>query len=975
MQGALPELSEKLQEYGALPCQLIDTNGDQQPRVLGYLDLKASSPGWRRPVVVENAGRPCVHVFDGRQGVSNEEIAHWCWRIALRGDGAWVSVLLPGRLDVYRTELNRDEVKPKLVVSSNPGDMALPQFLNDVRAGQDDIARRRYLTQLLDDSAQAAAEHGLSETDALSLVGRGLFWRFLVDRNLLAGLEPQDVCETARTWEQCLDNKSRASRTFQWLDKTFNGGLLPFEGKVRDFRSELFSSVLGNIAHGATSTGQLRLPTEWNEVNFSYVPVGLLSEVYEAFAHHIDADEAARKSIHYTPAHLVEFIVTQALAQLPPGGRPRVLDPAAGAGVFLVTAFRKLVEREWQEKGTRPKRRRIREILNKQLVGLDIDGRALRLAELALYLTALELDPAPKPLNELAFDTLRDNVLFDLSQIQHGSLGPVADRHRGQFDLVIGNPPWTAKAKASREKSAWVTHTRPIAQERLAEERAQNFDFPDTNMDLPFVWRAMEWAKPRGRIALVTHARWLFGISPRATDARNNLLHAIRVTGILNGSALRLTRVWPEVSAPWCVLFAMNEKPEPFERAAFQFISPALDAEVDSEQARVRVDWLDAQVVRVVEVLERPWALKMRFRGNRLAARALETMRQQGEPLGQYLQRLGTEFKNGYQVGGQAGKQLDASHMLGMPDTKGADTLGFVVDAESLPRFNRRTLLRTRDPKIYKAPLLLLRRAIPAKRSEPRAHRCSANVAFDAMLSGVSLVGIESANDLLIYLQLVFQSAAYAFHELLVDPQFGVFVDAIYLESLELFPIVPLDRLSSDDRDQARRLSARLSNSWSEGLADEIDSFVFDTFDLSIVERQAIHDTLDAALPSTVSKRKSVRPPLVQERQHFIDTLAGSLDSVLSASELRVGVREREDLAWKPWRIIEVCISRNGKWSEMPAPMQAFLEEADANGASLVVVRASETTWFIGLMLRYAMWTPTRARLLATDLIAERASP
>ena len=61
-----------------------------------------------------------------------------------------------------------------------------------------------------------------------------------------------------------------------------------------------------------------------------------------------------------------------------------------GRGI-LVTVLRKLVEREWRQTGHRPNRQRIRKILNEQLVGFDIDGRALRLAELALYLTALEL--------------------------------------------------------------------------------------------------------------------------------------------------------------------------------------------------------------------------------------------------------------------------------------------------------------------------------------------------------------------------------------------------------------------------------------------------------------------------------------------------------------------------------------------------------------------------------------------------------
>ena len=969
------DLAQELMGYGALPSQLVDVNRDDESRVLSYLDLRTPSPGWRRPVIVENAGRPCVHVFDGRVRTTENDVTGWCWRISLRGDGAWVGVLEPGRLRVYRADVARDEVRPVEVASAMAGEWALPKFLSDVSAGQDDIARRRYLTKLLEGSAQAATALGLSQTDALSLVGRGLFWRFLYDRNLLVGVTPHDVSETASTWEQCLDNKTRALRTFRWLDDTFNGGLLPFDGKPREFDPEVFSAVLGNIAHGATETGQLRLPTDWQEVNFSYVPVGLLSEVYEAFARKMNPEEAAAKSIRYTPSHLVDFIVAQAFADLPDGGRPRILDPAAGAGVFLVTAFRKLVEREWREKGERPKRRRIREILNKQLVGFDIDLRALRLAELALYLTALELDPKPQPLNELTFDALRNSVLFDLSEVDHGSLGPIDERFRNAFDLVIGNPPWTAKAKGLADKKAWVEHTKCILTERLGEARADAFDFPDTNPDLPFVWRAMEWAKKGGRVALVTHARWLFGISDRAKQARDDLLEATRVTGILNGSALRLTKVWPGVDAPWCVLFATNEPPRPFDRAAFQFVSPALDATIDSQQARVRIDWLDAQVVLASEVLERPWALKARFRGNRLAARALASMQERGEMLGEYLHSLGTKFWNGYQVGSKAGKQQDAHHMIGMPDTKDAGPLGFIVDVDALPRFDRKTLLFHRDPSIYRAPLLLLRKAVLADLSRPRTHISDQAVAFHESFHGATFATVASGGEIAAYLQVILQSSAYPFFEILSDGQYGVFVDAIYLESALLLPIVPFDRLSEAQRSHARHLSKLLATGLTGDLAREIDSFAFETFALSSVEREAIRDTLDTALPSTESKRRAVSAANERERAQFIATLTDSLQNVLSASRLRALVRERRDLSWSPWRVLEVCVSSNGAWSEVEPPVGEFLEEADANGASLVVVRASETTWFLGLLERYALWTPTRARLLAGDLIAERSSP
>ncbi len=976
MSSDVTSLVQELRAYGALSNQLIDMSADDQPRVLSYLDLRASSPNWRLPTIVESNGRPCVHVFDGRSGVTQEQIGHWCWRIALRGDGAWIGILEPGTLRVFRADVSKNAIDPVEVEAVTRGEWALPQFLSDVSAGQNDIARRRYLTKLLDSSARSATTLGLTQLDALSLVGRGLFWRFLVDRNLLAGLAPSDICDTAKAWEQCLDNKARALRTFHWLDVTFNGGLLPFEKNPKTFDPEVFSRVLGNIAHGATETGQLRLPSDWQEVNFSYVPVGLLSEVYEAFAHNIDTEDATSKSIHYTPSHLANFIVGQALERLPEDSCPRLLDPAAGAGVFLVTALRKLVEREWQITQKRPLRRRIRDILNKQLVGFDVDGRALRLAELALYLTALELDPKPKPLNELKFDALRDSVLFDLSSNPHGSLGSIEKRFQRKFDIVIGNPPWTAKAQGVSEKDAWVKQSRSVVRERLGKVREATFDLPDTNMDLPFVWRAMAWAKCGGRIALVTHARWLFGLSERAIRTRNDLIEAVRVTGILNGTALRRTKVWPEIDAPWCVLFATNEPPRYCDSStyAFQFVNLALDAEPDSRQTRIRIDWFDSYTVAAAEVIEYPWTLKARFRGNRLATRVLRSMQQTGMELGDYLKELGLKFNNGYQVGGEARKekQQSATHMRGLPDTKGSGQLGFVIDTEALQPFNRDKLLSPRSPTIYRAPLLLVAESISADRLAVRVSLANRDVAFHQSYHGLSFAGLKESDLLAQYLQLWLQSSVMIFCELLMDGRYGVERDALYQESLSYLPIVPLYALSNAQKLRLTAISKRLVGSLNQELADEIDDFVFDTFDLSEADRQAIEDTLATAMPSTSAKRKATGEVPCEEREKFISTLNESLNEVLSASGKQAVVRERTDLQWRPWKMLEVCFAGNATVSPEDMPLDAFLNEAESNGASLVTVKLDEDTWLIGLLDRYTWWTATRARLLATDLLASR---
>jgi hypothetical protein len=169
-------------------------------------------------------------------------------------------------------------------------------------------------------------------------------------------------------------------------------------------------------------------------------------------------------------------------------------------------------------------------------------------------------------------------------------------------------------------------------------------------------------------------------------------------------------------------------------------------------------------------------------------------------------------------------------------------------------------------------------------------------------------------------------------------------------------------------------LSKKITTSLTQELADEIDDFVFDTFKLSEPDRDAIRDTLDSGLPSSNSKRKAAGLVSFIERANFLSTLQDSLNSVLSASDLRANVRERPDLQWSPWRMMEICISTDGSWCDAGVPVGDFLVEADAGGASLVMVKITGTTWLIGLLDRYVWWTPTRARLLATDLLVRQSS-
>lgn len=997
------ELTQALRHYGALPSQLVSLTSEE-PATLRYADLLRAPVEGAQPVAVELQGQPRAYVFDDRtRQATPQTLVSWIRRIAFRGDADYVGVLRPGQLDVYAAALGSETV-PREIQGLPDGQLRFPTLLHAPPKGHTESVRKE-LRNLLLGSIAKVGEHGVKNPDdALSLVGRALFWRFLIDRKLLEGIDLNEICEGARSLEACLDRKSRALKTFEWLDETFNGGLLAFDDArpPRNFPDTVFG-VLSNIARGATPQGQLRLPTDWNEVNFAHIPVGLLSEVYEAFSHDSDPEKAKKDSIFYTPRHLAEFVVDEAMDALEGVEEPRVLDPAAGAGVFLVAVFRALVAREWKRTGGPPSRAVVRRILNKQLTGFDINGPALRLAELALYLTAIELDPVrkPRPLSLLKFKPpLRDNVLFLRGGGRdQGSLGPVKAPFKEAFDLVVGNPPWrgTEKGEASEgpapeksdrskekppPKKQWVSDTRALVAARLKDDaRAESFDFPDTNPDLPFVYRAMEWAKPEGQIALVTHARWLFLQSKPARDARRNLLECVQATGILNGASLRRPSVWPNIEAPFCLLFARNVRSQPED--AFHFVTPRHLPEAPGRPNQLRIDWADATDVPVSAAIAEPWLLKLRFRGTTFDAGVLRRLVAQFPALSKYLEGdLKTCLENGYIKGGRA---KDATGMgdlkdLGTEKARGRSqrdepvrTHPFRLNISSLEPFREKKLHRPRERAIYVAPLLLVRQSPPKDPSSPRSVIAEQDVAFSQSWHGASFADVPQGLDVARYLQVLLQSKLFLWFQVLTDGGFGVERERYVKENLEAFPVVPYAKLSAKQRREAASLSEALwQDGWTAGLATRIDDFVFEVFGLDDVDGDTVRDTFDTALTYSRDRQNAMKPPTREQTDSFVAVLSEELNIIWESKGAEARVRRRAEVSAGPWEVLQVDRTLPGARgpADVALPWVQFLKQADEAGASLVVVRVSGKTTLIGMLRQYRLWTRTRARMLVTTLLS-----
>src|SRR5258706_10668933 len=301
------------------------------------------------------------------------------------------------------------------------------------------------------------------------------------------------------------------------------------------------------------------------------------------------------------------------------------------------------------------------------------------------------------------------------------------------------------------------------------------------------------------------HGRLLFKQSLPGRLARNDLFQAVRVTGVLNGAAIRQTDGWPGVDAPFCLIFAKNEPRQTTD--AFYYVSPEMEDALN-RRGRSRIDAKSARVVHHSDLAVDQFVLKTLFRGTTLDRSVLgKILTAAPLTLGGYWKREKLVNGLGYQVGGRAGTQQDSAALHGLPELTRQRLTGFKVDTRKLPAFARPTLLFPRRRAIYTAPIVLIAQSPSVDRAIPRAALATRDIVYDRSFFGFSCAGHRDADEIAKYLLVLFNSAIPLYTALLTSSQFGVERDAYLKEDVERQPIRPLDELKPGQRKRLRTLA------------------------------------------------------------------------------------------------------------------------------------------------------------------------
>jgi len=528
---------------------------------------------------------------------------------------------------------------------------------------------------------QSAHEELKASRDfAQRLIGRCIFTSYLIDRGIAQPFLPHGLSADVTQMFGTVDS---TFRLFKWLRGTFNGDLFPMDdpGAEHQRLSDTHLGLLRDFIEGRSLlSGQGRL----FRFRYDAIPVDLISSIYQQFARSSAADAAHVQGLHYTPVELVHLTLDPVFEALPMAAR--VIDPTCGSGAFLVEAFRRLVWKRAQ--GGPASRAIVREVLYKQLYGIDINRSALGIAAFSLYLAALELDEEPvKDILDLKFDRLIGVTLFEADTVHDELPEEITGCY---FDAVVGNPPWT-----------FVAQSKPVRKRKSGDDRSSR---PRRSPDQEFLWVAARLAGDAGRIGMIMKASPFFSKDQHAIQAREALLRTLQPAALVNLSALRKEGLFPDATGPALLFFGRCALMDQQDRLLVGSIPWTPDFR---RNGVFHIGPGEFRSVPLSRVLRTPPMLKAAAFGTVRDGWLIEKLEHSFPTLEKVLDEAGLNARGqGFQVQGGDSNEPPAHYReLNVLTPEGYTP--FRLNERALPRFAHESLHRLRNPTIFNGPLLI----------------------------------------------------------------------------------------------------------------------------------------------------------------------------------------------------------------------------------------------------------------------------
>lgn len=439
---------------------------------------------------------------------------------------------------------------------------------------------------------------------------RLLFTCYLIERQMINGKHfagDPVLSHIGEKYERLIDMLNDLSlsqarealfRLFGHLKVHFNGSLLDTDlNKEKKDVTDAHMRIIRSFLNGDDlKTGQYTL-SFW-AYDFSAIPIETISAIYQGFISE-QGKLQQTSGAYYTPPHLAELTVDILLENYnKPLYESKVLDPACGSGVFLVSMFNRMANQWIYKHDQHHRKTRAKELLNileNRLFGIDINKTACHITCFSLYVAVLD-HLEPWDVDKLREQGLKFPKLLLASGeqqpenkqktiIEGNFFDPKLKLDFANFDLVIGNPPWVSKGKCKdRFFLDWRDQNKQVRG-------------PQKQIAHGFMWKAPERLNNSGRACLLLPTAVLLN---KTDKFQSQWFSQVTIERVVNFSDLRFV-LFADAIHPGIAIRFNKTKPD-VTKNKIRYESPKIDIRSQRSGAVYIYDE-DTKTIRLSELL------------------------------------------------------------------------------------------------------------------------------------------------------------------------------------------------------------------------------------------------------------------------------------------------------------------------------------------------------------------------------------
>ena len=704
-------------------------------------------------------------------------------------------------------------------------------------------------------------KHGLDSSIVNSLIGRIIFVRYLIDRNVRIGkygyLSRDDFLEILKNREATYDG------LFPYLKEKFNGNLFPIE-KDEDIVDETHLDVLINLLKGhELKTGRKNF---FEFYDFSVIPTEFISNIYEFF---LGMENQKKQGAYYTPPFLVDYILKQTVdgffEKNPRSYNCKVLDPACGSGIFLVETLRRLIHRYHElnpgcKENKDQYKEQLKALLCNNIFGIDKDKNAKKIAIFSLYITLLDYQE-PRDIEDFKFPILDWSNFFKADFFDTKKAFNKILKGKS-LDFIIGNPPW-GNLSGETGNNRYLEY---------CEER--RIKIGGKEISQAFLVRSGDFSNDSTHCSLVVTSKNLYNANTK--EFREYFLDHFKVNQIFELSSVRREVFPSNAIAPAAVIFYRYSFNQDTNNTVVKHISLKPNPLFHYFNIFV-IEKYDYKEVLQKYFKDHDWLFKVLVYGNILDFYFIRRMKEKKNY--DYIYKIINDktrfiFGQGAQVGG--GDKNDASFLLERlyVDTKKKLLQPFFVDLRENVKWNAGIVHRTREEALYSPPMLLVKKGTTPDYKVVSA-LCRHQVAFTDSLTSIKAYNKEDEQTLRV-LSGLFYSDLFSYYFLAAGSSAGIEREQAHnADEKFAFPFIMDGEIVSTvekiEQNRARYnqilmesktkiLDAKINEKQKKlennfmAILENLNSEIFNAFSLSNQEKALVDYALDIIIPLITGK-------------------------------------------------------------------------------------------------------------------------